>query len=505
MNLSQKIAFNTIIQFIGKIFTAGSTLTITMLIGWKLGAEGMGQYVRVTSYVTIWFVLLDFGINPIAVKAVSKILDKKEQKIALREKYKMLLGLRTAVTIFILIIATAILFFLPEENYTPVIKQAIFVGYIQIIGQSIVSSSMPVFQITLTYFWATISNLIGSIISLAIASYVIWNGGGVFELVAATMSGWVVIAVVSYFFAGRITGFVFPKFEFDKWLKLLKQALPIGLALLFNIFFVKLNMQMLQVLSLPENVIQTYGSVDEQTGYYGIALRFFENVITIPFFFSNAIYPTLIQRREESIESLQVFMKKAFDLMILIGLPISVGGVILAPQLIYFVSGGFLSGAVEAEFLPAVPALQVLICAIGIFFTTGVMTWTPIIMDKQWLLPKIYGSILVVTIILDILLIPRFGYMGGVVITVVGELLSFCSHLYFANKLINFRFDFIYFIKTLSVSLLMGVVVYVVNLRFSEPFLVWLPFSMGAITYVVAGYFSGVINMSFIKSVVGRK
>lgn len=501
MNLSQKIAFNTAVQFIGKLFTAFSTLIVTMLIGWRLGADGMGQYVRITSYVTIWFVLLDFGINPIAVKAISAISDKKKRSESLRENYKMLLGLRTAVTLFILTVATLILLLLPKENYTPTIRTAIVVGYIQIIGQSIVSSSMPVFQVNLTYFWATLANIIGSIISLITSSIVIWRGGGVLEIVTATMFGWVIIAIMTYYFATRHTGFVLPTFEYQKWLGLLKRALPVGLALLFNIVFVKLNMQMLQVLSIPDDVVQKYGNIDEQTGYYGIALRFFENIVAIPFFFSNAIYPTLIQKKGKSIEALRTFMKKAVDMMLTIGIPMSVGGVILAPQIIYFVSGGFFSNSTESEFLPAVPALQVLIAGIGIFFTTGVMTWTPIVMDRQWLLPKIYGQILIVTIVLDLLLIPRFGYLGAVAITVIGEVLVFLYHSYYSNKLIGFKYDWNYFGRTLTASVLMGIVTLYINSLFDSPFLAFIPLLAGGLSYLLFGHLFKVIDVNLIKSV----
>jgi O-antigen/teichoic acid export membrane protein len=319
------------------------------------------------------------------------------------------------------------------------------------------------------------------------------------------MAGWIVIAVATYCFAAKHTGFVLPEFDFSKWLKLLKQALPIGLALLFNIVFVKLNMQMLQILSLPSDVLNNYGSVDAQTGYYGLALRFFDNIITVPFFFSNAIFPILIQRKEESINALRKFMEKAVNVMLLIGIPISIGGLILSPQLIYFVSGGFLPGAEETEFIPAIPALQILISGIGIFFTTGVMTWTAVIMDKQWLLPKIYGRILIITLILDIILIPRFGYIGAVIITVLGEFLTFLSHYYYSNKLIGFNFDFIYFSKTLIASLFMGIVVYFVNLKFEDPVYFFIPMISGAVIYFIVGYLLGIFNSNMINTVLQRK
>ncbi len=506
MNLSQKIAFNTVVQFVGRIFTAVSTLVITVLIGGKLGPEVYGQYVRITSYITIWFVLLDFGINPIAVKAISKFKDLEKQRIALRENFKMLLGLRSAVTLVILIVATIILFLLPIDNYTPTIRTAILIGYIQIIGQSVVSSSMPVFQVTLTYFWATLSNLIGSLISLVLSSIVIWKGGSILEIVISSMVGWFVIAGATYYFAAKHTGFVFPEFDFRKWKGLLMKAFPVGLALLFNVVFVKLNMQLLQIFRLDEAVLDKYGSIDAQTGYYGISLRFFDILLTVPFFFSNAIYPILIQRKEESLQSLNDFTQKAMRIMFMAGFPIAIGGVILARHIVYFVSGGFLPDADPNDFLPAVPALQILIAGVGFFFSTGVISWTPIVMDKQWILTKIYAIIVLVNVILNIFLLPKYGYLGAVATTVFCEFVLLFLHGYYSNKLIGFKYDLAFIFKSLLAAIIMGGVIYYIDDTFvTNSYLAIIPLCVGIIVYLATGSVLGVVDINLVKSVLKIK
>ena len=338
-----------------------------------------------------------------------------------------------------------------------------------------------------------------SIISLIAVLTIVYIGGDLLQIVIASMSGWLLIGLMTYFFAGRITGFVGPEINIKKWVNLLKQALPIGIALLFNVMFVKLNMQLLQILNMSDEVIAKYGNVDAQTGYYGIALRFFDIMIAIPFFFSNAIFPTLVQRREESLARLREFMNKALDVMAMAGLPLSVGGIILAPQIIYYISGGFLPNADLNEFLPAIPALQILVFGIGVFFTTGVITWTPIIMNKQQLLPKIYGIVLVVTIIANIFLIPRFGYLGATTITVLGEFLAFGLHLYYANKLIHFKYDTIYFLKAFLLSCVMGLAVY----PFRDYFIL-VPLFVGVLVYGTLGLLIKVIDVQLIKSMVKK-
>ena len=501
MNLSQKVAFNTIVQFVGRIFTALSTLVITILIGGKLGPEVYGQYVRITSYITIWFVLLDFGINPIAVKAISKFKDLEKQKKALKDNYKMLLGLRSVVTLLILIVATVILFVLPIDNYTPTIRTAILIGYIQIIGQSIVSSSMPIFQVTLTYFWSTLSNLIGSIISLILSSIVIWKGGSILDIVLASMVGWVIIAITTYLFATKHTGFVLPEFDIKSWRKLLIKSFPIGLSLLFSVFFVKLNMQLLQILRLSPDVISRYGNIDQQTGYYGIALRFFDIILTLPFFFSNSIYPILVVKKEDSIKSLNEFMQRAMRVMFMLGFPMAVGGVLLSRHIVFFVSGGFLPGADPKDFLPAIPALQILVSGVGFFFSTGVMCWTPIVMDRQWLLAKMYGVIVVINIVLNFILLPRYGYIGAVITTVVCEFVLMFLHGYYSNKLIGFVYDIRYLLKVFFANGIMGVAIYFSDKLFvPNSFYVFVPIIIGVFIYLSIGYIIKVVDIELIKS-----
>src|SRR4030042_2788522 len=105
MNTSFKLAYNTAIQLLGKAITVTSTLLITYLVAKSFSVEGYGNYTGILSYIALFYVFADFGLNAIFVRETGS--DQEKQK----DYFKNLLGLRLTASIFIAFAATAVLAF----------------------------------------------------------------------------------------------------------------------------------------------------------------------------------------------------------------------------------------------------------------------------------------------------------------------------------------------------------------------------------------------------------
>ena len=94
MNNPLRLTYSTFFQILGRGATAFSTALVTFLVTRSLGVNGFGNFTAILSYITLFFVFTDFGINAIFVREVSN--EKSKQK----DYYKNLLGLRLIGILF---------------------------------------------------------------------------------------------------------------------------------------------------------------------------------------------------------------------------------------------------------------------------------------------------------------------------------------------------------------------------------------------------------------------
>src|SRR5258706_11560008 len=59
------VAANTISQLVGKGVSVISTLIVTLVIARQFGAVGYGDFVKITTYIAFFYLLVDFGVNAI--------------------------------------------------------------------------------------------------------------------------------------------------------------------------------------------------------------------------------------------------------------------------------------------------------------------------------------------------------------------------------------------------------------------------------------------------------
>jgi O-antigen/teichoic acid export membrane protein len=123
MVLSQKVAFNTLIQIVSKAITVVFGLLTTILLTTYLGREGYGDYMYILALVVIFGALADWGTATIGVREASRQEEKQEVILAnvfvVRLAFAFLAGL--------LMFLTAL--FIPLESADPlVVRRGIMIG-----------------------------------------------------------------------------------------------------------------------------------------------------------------------------------------------------------------------------------------------------------------------------------------------------------------------------------------------------------------------------------------
>lgn len=112
------VAYNTVSQLIGRGLSGGATFLISIILAHAYGARGFGDFTIITTFVAVFYLFADFGLNAVFLQ------DDLKQSAA----WQTLIAARILISIVSIVLALSILSFLPvgiDRGYTSVIKLGI--------------------------------------------------------------------------------------------------------------------------------------------------------------------------------------------------------------------------------------------------------------------------------------------------------------------------------------------------------------------------------------------
>lgn len=401
---------NTVYQVIGKVISGAVALFSSALITRGLGAELFGDYSIVLTYVLLFFIIADFGVNAIVIRTFA--VDKNLAK----EKFMSVLTLRGVIGIILTLISVVILVFMPYADY---IKQAILISLPILIFQSIFRASGIIFQSYLKYKEQTISISVGSLITLLGIWILIKTGNtSVLNLTLMTLSANIVTAIISIFYVKEYLNLKAVKIDLKYWKYLMADAFPLGIALLFNTLMVHIDRLTLSIMSTPTSV-----------GIYSLAYKIFDVCLVLVTFFMNAMYPILIKARETSLSKYILLIKYSILAMLSISVALTIGTFVLSPVVIPVIWGD--------EMMNSLYPLEILMVGSIIFYITSPLSWVLLIEGGQKSLPRIYAVGMIINTVLNIIFIPMYDYNAAAMTTVVTEFIIMILLLLKIQPLIN--------------------------------------------------------------------
>ena len=395
----RRVFYNAGAQILGKGFTAGTTLIVTLLVGRSLGPAGFGDFTKIFVFVGYFYTFADFGLNSIYI---AKSNPQNEKLL-----FRVLVSLRLVMALVFVALALLVGFFLPynaAENtgFGPLVKIGIAVASATILTQALYTSANSLFQKNLRYDLSTVAAISGSLVILLSVILTTASGGSITQYVLAYVVGGVVTVFVAYLILyKRWQILVFPKIDRLAFSNYLSKSWPVGLALILNLLYFRADVLILAWVRQPQEV-----------GIYGLAYQFFEASLAVPIFFVNAIYPYLAAVYKQNIGKFY----KNFKFWVLVLLAISVllsVFLILVSFLIPFLY--------DMRFAPSRGPLVILASGIPFFFLSALLWHILIIYDRQKNLVLVYGAGFIFNLAANLIFIPKFGYIAAAVNTVISE------------------------------------------------------------------------------------
>ena len=156
---------------------------------------------------------------------------------------------------------------------------------------------------------------------------------------------------------------------------------------------------------------------DQAVGIYSAAVRISEFWYFIPLAIVGSVFPAIIEAKKQSEEKYYARLQKLYDLMAIISLALAI------PML--FLSGPLINLLFGVDFADAGSVLAIHIWA-AIFVFLGVASGNWLLtenLQKLALQRALYGAL--TNILLNLLLIPKFGVNGAAVALVVSQAVAF--------------------------------------------------------------------------------
>lgn len=484
--LARRVAFNTIVQFGGRIAGAVIAIILTRMVAEALGVAGYGRYATIFAYITFFGAIADFGFFWYLVREVAKDKENAEKITA------NVVTLRLIFAILVLTVGAVIAFAVPR--YDAEVRIGIILLAASMLWVTLSNTLIGIFQANERMDFPVINEIIGRLTTLFITYWVISSGQGLLPIVLAALSGSFVIFLLNFILARRYVRLRLG-FDFHLWGQIMRENTTLGINVLLGIIYFKIDAVILSALKPSLDV-----------GIYGAPYKVLEILLAFPAMFMGAVFPSLAKFIDTDKVKTHKVLQKAFDLLVIAGWGVLVGCFVLASGIIAFTTkgeGDFLTAstisigdlAITAPVVLQILSFAVALAFLGNFFVSVIVAQGS---QKQLIISNVINA--AVNMGLNFLLIPYFTYVAAAGITIVSELIM----LGFSAVIVYRKLQFIpragVFMKAGLSALVMGVVLFLIR----DSVHVLIATAIGGVVYVAFLILTGCLTKDMIALATRR-
>lgn len=469
-----RVAKNASVLLSGNLLNKVLSFLMGILLANYLGPEGYGKYAYAFALVTLFVFVPDLGIPQLTIKEVAR-------EKGLANKYLMnSIFLRGIISLLVVGVLIGVALLLEDSRETIYLVALISLSLIFIsISNSfeVICSAFERMQYT-----AFMSNL-KNILLLAGVGLIIFLRKGLIEVGVLYLTTCALVAGLFYLvLRSRI---IKPKLEVDLkfWKSLVKKGLPFALAGIFFTVYFKIDSVMLRFIS-----------GNEEVGLYNAAYNLIYALSFIPASITAAIFPRLSEDYIYDRGSLRLGVEKSLKYLLVISLPLAVGGSLLSRSIILTIY--------HRSYLLSAVIFQILILSLVLIWMNVCMFVSLNSVDRQTVVTKISGAGCLFNIGLNSFMIPLWGARGAAMATLLTEVaLLTISFYYFSKYILRPHLTPLLSRPLIAVALMSPVTLY---LR-SSP--LWLTILLSGSVYLLALFLLGGISPEerrLFLEVVGR-
>lgn len=394
MSVGHALAKNSALQIGGKLLGTVFGLVTFYLMLHFFNTDGFGLYTTAMTYVTIFAIIVDFGLTLTTTQMISE-KGVNESKIL-----GNLVSMRILTATVFMSLAPISAYFIPQYA---TIMHIIMIGSVTYFISAIAQMFLGVFQKRLDVFMVVVAEIVNRSLSLAGIVLVGLSHGSVTQASVAFLIGIFVQLLIVIIATRRRVQFRL-EVDLQVWREIVLRSWPIGISILFNLLYLKGDIFFMSIFHISFTEI----------GQYGSAYKVVDVMTMIPVTFMGLMLPLLTTAwSQKKTGQFHAHLQNAFDLLAIIALPFAFGSVVLGVPIMT---------AVKGDLILAGQVLSVLGPSVAILYFGSLYGHTVVALNKQKIMTFAYALVAAFAIAGYVLFIPKYGAWAAAWVTLGSEL-----------------------------------------------------------------------------------
>ena len=408
MEQARRILSNTMLLTGVRVVVPIMSLAVVLTLSRVLGAEGLGQYTLAFTVLYVINTAAPFGLYALITREGARSHDEIPRLLG---SGFLLAACATIPLSFILAASGEWLGYDAETcSALRMLSLSVFPFVLVTLGEAAFVAIEKV-------KWVAAVTVGENLVKVSGSLYALLGGYGLEGVVIAAVAGKAVAALLVLILL-RIEQLRIAWPDRGVTARLAKAA-PTFLAIqVFAMIYWRIDILMLSKL----------GDSVADVGFYGAAYRIFELVMIVPQSLCLALYPQVVQASHDNVAHLRSIGRETLRYLGAAVLPAAIAATLAGDRILELLYG--------TEFAPATGTLAVLIWAVVPFAWVRYHAYVLVATDRQRVDLVLNVGLSAVNVVLNLMLIPRFGHLGAAVATLIAiSCYATCQYTYLRTEL----------------------------------------------------------------------
>jgi O-antigen/teichoic acid export membrane protein len=436
----------------------------------RLGDVHFGRYSSVMAYVAVFAIFTDWGLAPYSMREMARNRDSTWWLLP------NIIVIRLLLSLVIIIVAPLSALWLGKDSEIVV---GIFIASLGLLFYSFQGPLDAALTARERLDQTSVLALVNQLVFWGLGTLLLISGMGFVGLLIASQSGIAVIALFSAWALFRLDrGHL--RFSLRGWPQLVRAAFPFGVSGISYVFMQRFDTVLMSFL-VPAAAV----------GWYNVPWTMINMVLLVAQSIAVAMYPSMVRSYVDDPDSLPLVVWQSLKYLLIVCLPVSVGGTILAKRIVIALYG--------ETFAPSAPVLRVLLWALPSLFLLELLGRIADTLHLES--PKAKANLCNagITVALNLVLVPTLGILGAALALLAGRTIRLVQfwRLIGNERLVGERWGTI--LRDVLSAAIMGIAVYGLS---AAPFLGVVGSRMALVTLMVVGamvYIAALFALGGIK------
>lgn len=424
-SVTKKIAKNFSWLLVGNIASGLINFFTIIYVARVLGAAAFGLFQFVQAFLLYLVIIVDSGLSTYGMREIAQ---DRSRAAAISIN---ILALRLLIALVTFCLSLILLLIIPIP---PMIRLLFIVTFLLIFYRAL--NTDWIFQGLEKMEYLAVSKLLFSATTFFFMFIFVKGPGDLVRIpLIQFLFGLVIALAFLLLLFTRFFRLDLKQLTVQSWPKAFMIAIPLGVSTIFLQIYDNLDTIMLGLMAQPAIV-----------GIYNAAYRMFYLFAGVFSLWLATVLPVVCKRISEDNARAKVFLEKFMSLTLLLMIPITLLGALSAPLLIKIFFGD--------EYVQAIPALRILVWVLiplAVSNTYGCLVLIPAGLFNQFLVSVGAGAL--ANVILNVILIPKFSYLGAAVATLIAQVVAGIFAFNLSKNVLRIGFSK-YLSKPLIISLI---------------------------------------------------